>query len=438
MSPPPDPKAQNLKNSFRDGLFAASMSGFTLEFFAPFLILLGAPLKHMAWLNAIPNLFAALIQIRVPELMEKLRFRKKTILIFVFLQALCLLPMPFVQHLGFFKEVAFILLVTLFTGCGALAAPAWGSLMSDIIPEKERGDYFGWRTSVLGFVTVGMAFVAGAILYFLKPVNPFLGFGLIFLLASVFRFVSFGYLRKMEEPAWNLKREDSFTFYQFIARARESNFVKFVLFVSFLSFSVNLAAPYFAVLMLRELHFDYLTYTTVSLTATLAINFLCARWGRHADAVGNRKILRLTSRIISILPMLWLIDQSTWFLIFAQIVSGFAWAGFNLCASNYIFDAISPSKRARCIAYFNVLNGLALCAGSFLGGWLVTHLPPIHGSSIFTLFVVSTVCRVFAATTIAWVKEVRPVEPVRSNDLFFSMVGVKPILGVERKTVRYS
>jgi MFS family permease len=207
--------------------------------------------------------------------------------------------------------------------------------------------------------------------------------------------------------------------------------------VSALSFSVNLAAPYFAVLMLQDLKFNYLTYTTVSLTATLTINFLCARWGSHADVVGNHKILRLTSRIICIIPLLWLVDQSPWFLIFAQIISGFAWAGFNLCASNYIFDAITPSKRPRCIAYFNVLNGLALCAGSLLGGYLVTHLPPIHGSPIFTLFIVSTVCRIFAATTIHWVKEVRPVEPIKSNDLFFSMVGVKPILGVERKTVRY-
>ena len=135
--------------------------------------------------------------------------------------------------------------------------------------------------------------------------------------------------------------------------------------------------------------------------------------------------------------MLWLIDQNPWFLIFAQIVSGFAWAGFNLCASNYILDAISPEKRARCIAYFNVLNGVALCAGSFLGGWLVTHLPPTHGSSIYTLFAVSTACRIFATSLIAWVKEVRPVEPVNSNALFFSMLGINPLLGVERKTVRY-
>jgi hypothetical protein len=33
--------------------------------------------------------------------------------------------------------------------------------------------------------------------------------------------------------------------------------------------------------------------------------------------------------------------------------------------------------------------------------------------------------------------EVRRVEKLTANALFFSMVGIKPVLGVERKTIRF-
>jgi len=36
------------------------------------------------------------------------------------------------------------------------------------------------------------------------------------------------------------------------------------------------------------------------------------------------------------------------------------------------------------------------------------------------------------------IKEVRPAVKVKSNKLFFSMMGIKPILGIERKTIRYN
>ncbi len=44
----------------------------------------------------------------------------------------------------------------------------------------------------------------------------------------------------------------------FIAGMRKRNFEKFVLFVSLMNFSVNIAYPFFTVLMLKDLHFSYL------------------------------------------------------------------------------------------------------------------------------------------------------------------------------------
>ena len=83
-------------------------------------------------------------------------------------------------------------------------------------------------------------------------------------------------------------------------------------------------------------------------------------------------------------------------------------AGFNLCTSNFIYDSVMPEKRTRCIAYFNTFNGLAICIGTFLGGFLVNYIPPVFGYQLLTLFAVSSLMRIIvSAVLLRRVREVR-------------------------------
>ncbi len=429
---------QSLNVSFKDGIFASAMMGFTQDYFIPFLLVLGGTASQVGILSAVPNFFSAIVQLKSAEATIKAGSRKPVMNIFVFLQAVTLLPIAMLAWFQKGSPVLLICFVTLFATLGAFPVPAWGSLMSDLVPEHKRGEYFGWRNRILGCIIVGSSFLAGVILQHMKSVNVFHGFALIFLSACIFRLISWNFLRRMYEPALIQKKEEQFTLYQFLARIKESNFARFVLFVSFLSFSVNLAAPHFSVFMLRDLHFSYLLYSLITVTATLTVYLLSSRWGRLADRVGNLKVMKFTAPIISILPVFWIINRNPFFLFFTQIVSGFAWAGFNLCASNFIYDAVSPPKRTRCIAYFNLLNGLALAFGALIGGFIVSRLPELFGYKILSLFLLSSCLRLIMATLLPLpLKEVRAVPTVKSNELFCSMLGVKPILGVERKTIQY-
>ena len=404
------------------------MIGFTQDYFTPFLLLLGGTAKDVGILSSLPNFFSALVQLKSADLTEKVGSRKKIINLFVFLQAIMLVPIAFVAMRKGTVPIAFIILVTFFTAFGAFAAPAWSSLMSDLVAEDKRGEYFGWRNKRLGFVIVGMSFLAGIILHSAEKNYIFFGFAVIFALAFVFRLISWNFLRQMEEPKLVHTTEDRFTLFRFLARIKESNFAWFVLFVSIMNFSVNLASPYFAVFMLRDLHFGYLLYSVITVTATLVIYLMMGRWGRHADKVGNLKVVKITAPIIATLPLCWVINRNPIFLLFVQILSGFAWAGFNLCASNFIYDAVTPGKRTRCISYFNVLNGLALCLGALMGGFIVQKLPPLFGYNILTLFVVSSSLRALVSILLPLrLKEVRSVQKVRDDQLLLSMIGIKPL-----------
>src|SRR3989338_7347882 len=429
---------KSLRVSFFEGAFASGMVGFTQDYFTPFLLLLGGTARHVGALSAFPNLFASLIQIKVADLADRFKSRKKIVNIFVLLQGLALLPLIVISLFQYTNPIFFIITVVFFTSFGAIATPAWGSMMSDLVSEDKRGEYFGWRNRFLGFIAVGSAFIAGIILHRAKAVNLFSGFAVIFSIAFIFRVISLIFLNKMHEPPLEYHKVHYFTFIDFISRIKESNFAKFVIFVSMMSFSVNLASPFFSVLMLRDLHFSYMLYAAITVTATLTIYIMINRWGRLADKIGNIRIIRFTAPLIALIPLLWIINRSPLFLIFAQFISGFAWAGFNLSASNFIYDAVTPPKRTRCICYFNFFNGLALCGGALLGGLLLRNLPPFLGYRILTLFLLSSALRLIVSFFGPMkIKEVRQVQEMNSNQLFFGIVGIKPLLGIERKTIRY-
>jgi len=425
---------KSLKVSFLDGVFASCMMGLITDYITPYALVLKATISQIGFLSALPNLSSSLVQLKSADITERFKSRKRVINIFVFLHLLMFVPIILIPYVFKWQPVIFLIIfITLFASLNALAGPAWSSLISEYVPVKKRGRYFGWRNKIFSIITVSSAFISGFILHTFKN-NILKGFLIIFISAFLCRLISWYFLTRMYEPSFRLKKEAYFSFFDFIKRVNTSNFVKFVIFVASLNFCVNLAAPFFSVFMLRDLRFSYFTYTILVTTVSIAQIFTIDRWGRHADSVGNIKILRLTSIFIASLPFWWIINQNPVYLVFIQILSGFAWSGFNLCATNFIYDAVSPEKRTRCIAYFNVFTGVALCSGALLGGYLVNILPKLFGFRILSLFLVSSVLRFLVVILFSRkVKEVRKIEKVSSKDLFYSILGIRPILGISQE-----
>jgi MFS family permease len=417
----------SLKYSFLDGIFYSIMFGFGDAYINPFAIELNATSQQIGLLSSIPGLASSVSQYYAAEVTKKFG-RKKTILLFVFLHAIMWLPILLIPWIFKSNRMFWLILFfTLYSIFGTIATPAWASIMSQYIPRLKRGKYFGFRTRWTGSVSLVSTFIAGIFLYLNKK-NLILTFTILFFVAMVCRFFSWYYLSKMYEPKVLEHKEQEFCFRDFISRAKESNFVKFVIYVSLTSFAVYLGSPFFNMYILRELKFSYLHFVIITVTVNLFTLLTLTTWGKHADKVGNLSVIKLCGFIISFLPILWIFSASKIYLILVNALAGFAWAGFNLSVSNFIFDAVTPPKRVRCISYFSLLNGLGICLGALIGGFLIPFLPKIKGSQLLTIFLVSGILRFFVWTYfIRTIKEVRPVIKTRSKDLFFSVIGIKPI-----------
>ena len=428
---------KSLTYSLYNGICSNAMLGFFQDFLTPFILILGGTARQIGILNAFPNLLGALTQLKSADLIRRLKHRKIAVGVFMVIEGLILLAISVSAFLKRLDPFLFIAFIGIYAVCSAIITPALGSWISDLVDVKTRGSFFGKRIKIYGFVALGSTFAAGFILNHMKKIDPFYGFALLFGMAFIFRMLGWLFIRKVHEPPLGSEGRP-FTIFQFIGHIKHSNFARFVVFVSLFSFSVNFASPFFAVLMLKDLKFSYLLYTIIIITSALARHTSISRWGKHADRVGNLKILRFTSVFIGVVPLLWILNQSPLFLIPVQIFSGFLWAGFNLCASNFIYDAAAPEKRPRCIAYFNVLNGISLAAGAFLGGFMLKKLPGLFGYKILTLFLISTALRFLVVYYMrTHVKEVRPVEKISHKDLFYSMINIRPVFGIDRKTIKY-
>ncbi|MFH1210061.1 MAG: MFS transporter [archaeon] len=417
------------KYSVLDGSSYNVMAGFGEQFIPAFAIKLGATNSEIGILSSFPTFVASLFQILSAKVTDTVKKRKLIMLIGVFIQALTWLPMFIVPFLT--KNILILTLIfSIYVLCGYFVNPAWNSLMGDIVKENERGIYFGKRNKILGITSFFSILSAGLILNFFTEINVWLGFSILFTIAMLARFFSWYFLSKHTEPLYIVEEKDSFTFTEFIKKLPHTNFGKFVIFRSLMIFSIMIAAPFFVVYMLNHLHFSYLQYTIIILTPLIVRFFTSTYWGKYSDKYGNKRIMTVSSLILFLIPIGWLtaaIFNGNFFLIMlAEAISGFGWAGFDLSTFNFIFDAVSPRKRARCIAYFNVVFGAFVLIGGLIGGYLSTRLSS-GVYSLIILFLVSAMLRLLVQLTfLPMIKEERVHVMVDDRKLFIEMVAVRP------------
>jgi MFS family permease len=425
---PPNRIRKSLVASFWDGIFASCTAGFTTDYVTPFALVLKATVRQIGYLSAVPFLVSSFTQLISADIAEKFRSRKKAIVVFVLCSALMFVPIMFTPFVFSSQPVFFLVVfVALYTGFNTLVAPIWSGLMTEYIPPRKRGHYFGWRNKIMSIVMIAASLGSGCILQRFRH-DPLSGFMIILGLAFGARLISWYFLTRMYEPAFKVDKGAYFSILDFVRNIRHSNFARFTLFVAGMQFCVNLASPFFSVFMLKDLRFNYLTYTVLVTTVTGIQIFTIGRWGRCADRIGNIRVLKLSAVIIASLPLWWLIWRHPAYLLFAQVVSGFAWSGFNLCTGNFIYDATTPAKRIRCFGYLSVFVGLAVCLGGILGGYLAHSLPAIFGYRLLTLFLLSSILRFCVAFFLGrGIKEVRPVEEMPTGEIFLRIAGLKPV-----------
>ncbi len=422
-------KHKTRRFSIKEGIFASIRNSLGDSYVAPFAIAINSSNSMIAMLSAITGLLGPISQWQSSRLLEN-HSRKKILINSVILSSIVwasLIIIAFLFYKGIWVSSLPLLLLIFFSIyilVANIAYPAWFSWMGDVVDEGYRGKWFSKRNYVLGIITLIFTILAAFFLDFFKKNNwIMIGFMILFSLALISRLICCYYFKKSYEPRLRIKKKSYFSFFQFIKKAPSNNFGKFSIFRALMEFAAHIATPLFAVYMLRNLGFNYITFMAVVLAHTLFGIFIIKWWGKFADKYGNYNVLKITAILLPIYPVLWLISGSPIFLILCpSLVKGVAIAGFNLAGGNFVYDSVKPEKRALAVSYYNLLTGIGIFLGAGLGAILVKTLTINFMDVLLFIFLISGFARLIVSLTmIPFIKEVRKTKKLDSRKAIESL-----------------
>lgn len=364
------------------------------------LVAAGADVQGVGMLTTITNLAAVFLYLKVPTIIGKIGSRKKAVLIMSFIDAVGWLPL--IAILLFLRPLNPLWLIPFWVinlVPGMLVNAARDSWMADIVPANSLGRYFSIRTAISGAMYLASYYVMGYMLNMLDS-RILYGFALIFILAFSASFISFLIYSIIHDPnSTAVEKKPGLSVFSFVREMKSGKMGRFILFVSLLHFTVYISSPFVAIYLLSDLQFNYLAFALVTSSEFIAKILTVTFWGKYADRVGNLKVLGIVSFMIPVVPLFWLVSPPIAIcLVLVQLFSGVAWAGFDLCSANFIYQNAPAKKRLGYIVYHKALSTLAKALGALAGAYLIYFIHPIFGYKTLGLFLLSGILRFVVVT----------------------------------------
>jgi len=443
-----------LRLSILDGAFAHIYANLTGGIFLPaFVLLLYASDLTIGLLASVP-FFSTISQLIGSLLIEKYQNRKKIAITFAFIsRSFWGLIIFFILILFDFRpNLLLTLLIILFIIhhiFGSISGVAWLSWMSNLVPAEIRGRFFGFRNSILGFITIMITLLGGLFLDWYRisfsaasPANSFL---FLFSLAILAGFISLFILTK--QPSLEESNFTPLSLKLLISGPFKNHAFKTMAHFGMVwSFAVNFASPFFIVYMIRDLQFSYTLVSTVTICSAIADLFGMGFWGHFSDKHGNRPVMIICVAAGSLLPFIWIFTGNSFLLVYLlipllHIAGGFFFAGYNLCSINLLFGLAPSKNNSMFFALWSIVNGVAAGLGAICGGLFASFLDnlllylPFGWISVFKLvFVLSAIMRLSSIFLLRRVRESRSIPTsgairiLRSVRTWATTMGYHPLL----------
>lgn len=297
---------------------------------------------------------------------------------------------------------------------GTLAGNAWTSLVRDLIPEEERGTFFGRRNIYISLVTL-VAFYGYSLL--IEKFQDPLGYEMVIGIGMLGMLISLWSLKKVPE----VPLKSSGALIETKVVFQDYNFMRLCLFYLIWNAVIAFTSPFYSYHLLKNLNvpFSYIGITTVinSLVAMAFYNI----WGKLSDKYGHKTVAVLGIIMACYVSPLWiLMNQFTWkyLMIVDVIMSGIAWSAINLTFLTLPMEVAYSSSPAY-FAMYSTLGGIGGLIGAVLGGATAKMLSPVKFSilgipivGVQIMFFMASFLRAFTLKFILKVKTKRYV-PVR-------------------------
>lgn len=284
--------------------------------------------------------------------------------------------LPFLNNLGSARMPIFLVVFAISQILLGIAGNAWISWMSDLVPARQRGRYFGRRNNVAAISAMVSTWVAGKALdYYIAAGQEALGYAVIFGVSIICAIAGALVLRRQPEPPVTTPRSMGIG-EMLTAPMKHRTFRGFALAAAGWAIVTGIASPFFNAYGLQTLHLSYATLALMAI-ATSAVTLVAQPVvGRLQDRYGDKRVLVVSTFGVVMLPWGWILATPT-FLLPLWLTSTFAgvfWPGITQGFTNMLMDRAPAQGRGAYVAAYSATSGGATFAASLLGGVLATAL----------------------------------------------------------------
>jgi MFS family permease len=375
----------SLKASTIEASFSVPMLNLTMPSF-PFIIAfaavtLGWGPGGIGFMAALPHLCNMVQPLVSTPLRRWMSLYHITIAAFVF----SALPWGFISLFPFLSERArhplFFAILCVATMANSVASVSWSTAISDLVPARLAGRYFGRRNLVFGFWTLVTVLVVGIIAD--RGHNSLTTFGWIFSGAGLARLIGLFFLTRMRFPASVTERAPTPPdFGEIRAPLRDYNYLKLVAFIGIWGLILNLAQPFYTVFVVHGLHQSLGNMSILTALSGVGGVASLKMWGWLCDRFGSKPVLYVCSMIWALTGLAsWTFagERFFWHLAPAYFVVGATTAGFQLCQFQLMIK-LSPPAKAPHVAVFLALSSALTALGPLLGGAILGAIPDELGT----------------------------------------------------------
>jgi hypothetical protein len=166
--------------------------------------------------------------------------------------------------------------------------------MRDLVPEGEQGRFFARRTAAATALATVLVLLGGGFVELWKvyiPASAAISYSLLFAASAAIGLFGVYLLGITPDRPMPPVARPVHPLHLIWGPFGDANFRRLVTFVRSWSFAVNLAAPFFAVYMLKTLGYPMTTTTALTTASQLSNLAALGTWGRLIDRFSNKGVL---------------------------------------------------------------------------------------------------------------------------------------------------
>jgi MFS family permease len=288
---------------------------------------------------------------------------------------------------------------------GVLGNNAWVSWMSELVPRRIRGRYFGRRTALCTVAGALASGAAGMLIDWARP-RGLTGAALAALqvLACGSGALTAALMLRQHDPAPRID-PTPLRLRQALVPLRDRSVRGLLVYLLGWNLAVGVAGSFFSLHMLQNLRMGFTLVALHGAGLATARVLAAPLWGRLIDRLGARPVLITCAFGISAIPLIWLFPtpSNRWPLIMDAVMAGVLWGGHNLAAFALPLTVTPRKGRPFYLAAFAATSGFAFSVATAASGALAGLLPAhtvVLGrpmASLQWLFVTSALLRFGAA-----------------------------------------